>query len=87
MDQLVNVNVTLPPKSTAEMEKELEQSGALLSGGSGATAPKAPQTPGFPGGSKRPRASRPMLLLSNLGALPYVIRSAVWPSSRKTSET
>lgn len=37
---------------------------------------------------KSRRASRPLLLLSNLSTLPYVIKSAVWPSSsRKTSET
>jgi hypothetical protein len=82
MDQLsVSVghalNLPASSKSAAEMEKEelaqlVPGSGGKLSSGMAL--------------AKR-RASRPLLWLGNLGALPYFIKSTVWPSSRKTSET
>lgn len=76
MEQLsVNVVSSLSPRTGgAELEKELERE-QLQTGYVGPTQ-----------ATKR-RTSRPMLWLGNISSLPYVIRTAVWPSSRKTSET
>lgn len=71
--------VNMMPKSTAEVEKEMETERLVQS--------VQPSGSGFSQAAKR-RASRPMLWLGNISALPYqVIRTVVWPSSRKTSET
>jgi len=72
-------SVVLMPKSGAETEKDLESERLVPAA--------AAQAAGVPPQAKR-RMPRPMLWLGNLSALPYqIVRTVVWPSSRKTSET
>lgn len=71
-------SVVLMTKSGAEAEKDMESERLV---------PAAQQAAGAAPQAKR-RIPRPMLWLGNLSALPYqIVRTVVWPSSRKTSET